>query len=131
VGGEGEVAGDGGEPVAEACGVFQVVEVSPGLEEGFLGEVFAGLEVAAVGVGDGTDEGLIAFDDGAVGVAVVIEGTGDEVGVGGGGGWENGCHDVIDVGVGCEVTEKFERVICEVIIFRLTPDFGATPDAPS
>ena len=72
----GQVAGDLAQPGQEAGGVLQAVQLLPGLEEGFLGNVFADRYVAGDGQGNGGHRVLAGAHDSAIGVLVTACGGG-------------------------------------------------------
>lgn len=76
-------ASDLAEPAGEFGGIAQAGEAFPSRDEGFLGDVFGTMEVAAGGVDEARDHRLIAADDLAEGLAVAGPGEGNELGVGG------------------------------------------------
>ena len=72
----GQVAGDFAQPGQEAVRVLQRAQLPPALEEGFLGDVLAGVHVAGDGQGDGGDGVLAGQHHAAIGVVVAIGGGG-------------------------------------------------------
>lgn len=68
-------------------------ELAPCDEEGFLGEVFALGEAAGGAVCQGADQGLVAGNDLAEGIAIAGDGFGDEGVIGGG--LEGGREEII------------------------------------
>ena len=63
----GQVAGDLAQPRQQAVRVLQAAQVLPGLQEGFLGDVLAGMHVAGDRVGNRGDGVLAGADDPPVG----------------------------------------------------------------
>ncbi len=80
-GGVDEVAQDAIQPGAELGGLFEIAQLAPGEDEGFLREVLAAGDVAAGAVGEGADGGLIACDELAKGIAIASEAELYEAGV--------------------------------------------------
>ena len=72
----GQVARDLAQPWQEAVGIVQAVEMLPGVEEGLLGDVLAGVGVAGDRQRDRGDGALAGGDDPAIGAAVASTGGG-------------------------------------------------------
>src|SRR3546814_12041519 len=100
----GEVAGDLAQPGQEAGRVLQALEVLPGGEEGILGDVLAGRDVAGDRQRHRGDRVLAGTHDAPVGVAVAARG-----------GWQPGADQQVD-GFGVPGWSAERRVGKECVI---------------